>query len=130
MIVTKRSLLEVSGYSQENKTARLRQRTMTLEEQNSLKRKLEKELQESEWLQKFKQLSEGLSRIKAEIPLTQLCELRWVSDSDSLIIHCPNPEVREGLCQQTSKIAQLNIGANCFIIKYPNCQDIIIEPAI
>ena len=100
---------------------------MTLEEHNPLKRKLEKELQESEWLQKFKRLSFGLRQIKAEIPLTQLCELKWIPDSQSPIVHCPNPEVREGLSQQSSKIARLNIGANCFILKSPNYPDIIIR---
>lgn len=100
---------------------------MNQEEQNPLRHKLEKELQESEWLQKFKQLSEGLRQLKAEIPLTQLCKLEWITDSESLIIHCPNPEVRAGLSQQISQIAQLNIGANIFILKYPHCQDIIID---
>ncbi|NEP15077.1 MAG: hypothetical protein F6K14_33885 [Symploca sp. SIO2C1] len=95
--------------------------------EESLKRQLEKELRESEWLQKFKQLSEGLSQIKAEIPLTQLCQLEWVSESQTLIIHCPNPEVTEGLRQQTSKIEQLNIVAQRFILKNPQSQDIIID---
>ncbi len=98
------------------------------EENNPLKQQIEKELRESQWLQKFKQLSLGLSRIKAEIPLVQLCQLRWVTESDSLVIHCPNPEVREGLCQQTAKIARFNIGAKRFILKHPNSQDIVIEP--
>ena len=100
---------------------------MNEEEQNPLRSKLEKELQESEWLQKFKQLSAGLRQIKAEIPLTQLCKLEWITDTESLIIHCPNPEVRAGLSQQMSQIAQINIGANFFILKYPNCPDIIID---
>ncbi len=101
---------------------------MPNEENNPLKQQIEKELRESQWLQKFKQLSLGLSRIKAEIPLVQLCQLQWITESDSLVIHCPNPEVREGLCQQTAKIARLNIGANNLIIKHPKCQDIVIEP--
>ena len=100
---------------------------MNSNEHEPLKRRLEKELQESQWLQKFKQMSEGLSRIKAEIPLTQLCKLKWVTDSDSLIIHCPSPEVREGLSMQTSKMAQLKILAQRLVIKYPNYTDIIIE---
>jgi len=102
---------------------------MTVDEPNPLQNKLEKELQESEWMHSFKRLSEGLSQIKAEISLTQLCHLEWKTDSDSLIIHCPNPEVREGLCQQRAKIAQINMGAKCFILKYPNYTDIVIEPA-
>ncbi len=92
------------------------------------KKKLEKELQESEWMQKFKRLSEGLRQIKAEIPLTQLCQLEWKTDSDSLVIQCPNLEVREGLSQQTAKIAQINMGAKCFILKCQNYADTFIEP--
>ena len=102
---------------------------MTYSEPNPLQNKLEKELQESEWLQKFKRLSEGLRQIKAEIPLTQLCHLEWKTDSDSLVIHCPNPEVREALSQQTAKIAQIKMGAKHFILKYQNYADIVIEPA-
>jgi|GEM_PF-2392889 len=101
--------------------------TMSSFREESLKRQLQKELQESEWLQKFKQLSEGLCQIKAEIPLTQLCQLRWESESHTLIIHCPNLEVQEGLHQQKSKIEQLNIVAKRFILKHPQSQDIIIE---
>ena len=103
---------------------------MNPDEQNPLQSKLKRELQESEWLQKFKQLSEGLRQIKADVPLTQLCELKWVTDNQSLIIYSPNPEVREGLSKQTDKIAQIKIGANHFVIKCSNYQDIIIEPTV
>lgn len=100
------------------------------EEENPLKNKLEKQLQESAWLNKFKQLSFGLSAIKTNIPLTQLCRLQWLTDSDTLIIHCPNLEVRAGLQQQSSEIAQISIGAKHFIIRYPDSPDIIIEPVV
>lgn len=100
---------------------------MNSEEYNRKKRELEKELQASEWLQKFKQLSFGLRQLKAEIPLTQLCQLRWLTDSETLMIHCPNPEVREGLCRQQTQLAQLKIMARRFIIKYPALPDAIVD---
>ncbi|NEN96572.1 MAG: hypothetical protein F6K50_13830 [Moorea sp. SIO3I7] len=101
---------------------------MPNQEEDPLKSKLEKNLQESQWLHKFKQLSQGLSQIKTEIPLTQLCKLEWVTATDSLIIHCPNSEVRDGLCKLSSQIAQITIGAKCFILRHPDYQDITIKP--
>ena len=99
---------------------------MTAEE-NPLKTKLEKELQESEWLQKFKQLSFGLREIQTLFPLTQLCELKLITDTQSLAIHCPNLEVRQELSQQQLELSQLNIGVKRFILKYSDLQDIIID---
>jgi len=98
------------------------------EEENPLRNKLHKDLQASQWLQKFKQLSEGLQRIKVEFPLTQLCELKWITENDSLVIHCPNPEVREGLAAQAGKLAKFQMGATHFVLKYPNLPDIAIAP--
>ncbi|MBE9116845.1 hypothetical protein IQ249_13140 [Lusitaniella coriacea LEGE 07157] len=99
---------------------------MNPEEYNRKKRELEQELQGSEWLQKFKQLSFGLRQLKAEIPLTQLCKLQWLTESETLAIHCPNPEVREGLCRQKTQLAQLNIMARRFVIQYPALPDAIV----
>ena len=100
---------------------------LTPEEENPLKSKLEKELRESEWLNKFKQLSDGLRAIKIKLPLTQLCELKFITDSQSLVIHCPNQQVREELSQQRQLLWQLNMGAKRFILKYSDYQDIIID---
>lgn len=96
------------------------------EEQNPLRHKLEQELQESQWLQKFKQLNMGLQRLKAEVPLTQLCKLKWVTEDDSLIVRCPNPEVRAGLCEQRAKLSRFKMGATRFILKYPGLPDVAI----
>ena len=95
-----------------------------------LKDKLEKQLKESAWLNKFKQLSFGLQEIKTTIPLTQLCRLQWLTDGDVLVIHCPNLEVREGLNQQSNQIARISIGAKYFVLRNQDDQDIIIKPAI
>ena len=100
---------------------------MNPDEQNPLRRRIEEELQGSEWLQKFKALSFGLRQLKAEIPLTQLCQLEWMPESETLAIRCPNPEVWQGLLAQTKKMARLNLMAKRFIIKYCDRQDIVVE---
>ena len=100
------------------------------EQQFPFKDKLEKQLKESAWLNKFKQLSFGLQELKSTIPLTQLCHLKWLTDSDILVINCPNLEVREGLNQQSNQIARISIGAKYFILRHQGDQDIIIKPAI
>ena len=79
---------------------------MNPETENSLQSRLKSELQNSEWLQKFKQLSDTLRYIKREIPLTQLCELKWITEDDGLIIYCPNEEVWQELSQQPEKMAK------------------------
>lgn len=100
---------------------------MNLEEENPWQNKLERQLQQSESLQKFKQISRTLQQLKAEMPLTQLCELRWITNDDTLIVHCPNLEVRQDLSEQREKLAQLNLSLSRFIIKYSNEQDIIVD---
>lgn len=100
---------------------------MNIEEHNPWQNKLEQQLQQSESLQKFKQISRALQQLKAEIPLIQLCELRWITDDDTLILHCPNLEIRQDLSQQREKLAQLDLSVSRFIIKYSNFQDIIID---
>ena len=75
-------------------------------DENPLERSLKQELEASEWLQKFKQLSQLLTTIKAEIPLTQLCQLEWLTDSNTLRIRCPNQEVWQGLIAQQEQLIQ------------------------
>ena len=99
---------------------------MNIEEQNPWQNKLEQQLQGSESLQKFKQISLALQQLKAEMPLTQLCELRWITDDDSLILRCPNLEIRQDLSEQRDKLAQLNLTVSRFIIKYSDLPDITI----
>lgn len=66
---------------------------MNPEAENPLPSRFKAELLNSEWSQEFKQLSDTLRAIQTEIPLTQLCELKWITEDDSLIIDCPNEEV-------------------------------------
>ena len=85
---------------------------MNREAENPLQSRLKSELQNSEWLRKFKQLSDTLRYIKTEIPLTQFCELKWITEDDSLIIYCPNEEVWQELSQQQEKMAKVNQRVN------------------
>ena len=98
---------------------------MTSNEPESLKQQLEKELQESEWLNKFKRLSDLLLRLKTELPLTQLCKVEWKTDSDTLRIRCPNSEVQDDLLQQASQIVQLCPEAPHIILEWADNQHIL-----
>ena len=100
---------------------------MNPEAENPLQNKLKSELQNSAWLHKFKQLSDTLRYIKTEIPLTQLCELKWITEDDSLIIYCPNQEIWQELSQQQEKMAQFNQRINRLIIKYANYEELIFD---
>jgi hypothetical protein len=102
---------------------------MNPNEQNLLASSLKKELEDSAWLRKFKQIGEDLREVKTKFPLTQLCELKWVSEDDGLLIHCPNLEVRSGLQQQLDTLVQINISARYLTIKYPETSDITINIA-
>ena len=100
---------------------------MNPEAENPLESKLKAELQNSEWLQKFKWLGDTLRCVKTEILLTQLCELEWNTEDDSLIINCPNEEVWQELSQQSEKIAEMNQKINRLILKYANFCDALAK---
>jgi hypothetical protein len=97
------------------------------DDQNPLESSLRKELDDSTWLKKFKQIGEDLREVKTQVPLTQLCELKWVTEDDGLLIHCPNLEVRESLQQQIGWLAKTKISAKYLTIKYPETSDIRID---
>ena len=101
-----------------------------LEDQNPLRSQIEQELHDSEWFQKFKAWGALLRNLKMEVPLTQLCELQWVTRSDDLLIHCPNAEIREALKQQSEKIDRLKGSAQRIILKHADYPDIIVGKAI
>ena len=100
-----------------------------LEDQNPLRREIEQELHHSEWFQKFKAWGALLQTLKAEVPLTQLCKLQWVTHSDDLLIHCTDSDIREALKQQSEKIDHLNRVAQRIILKYTDYPDIIVGKA-
>ena len=100
---------------------------MNPQAENPLESKLKEELQNSEWLQKFKWLADTLRYVKTEIPLTQLCELKWDTEGDSLIIICPNEEIWRELSLQPEKISELNQKINRLILKYGDYQELVFE---
>ena len=100
-----------------------------LEDQNPLRSQVEQELQTSDWFQKFKAWGDLLNTLKQEVPLTQLCKLQWVTSNDDLLIHCPNPEIRSDLKQQSEKIAHLRGRAQRIILKHADDPDIIVSKA-
>ena len=71
---------------------------------NSLERSLRQELEESEWLKKFKQLSELLTTIKVEIPSTQACKLEWLTEANTLRICCSNESIWNTLIKQQEQL--------------------------
>ena len=97
-----------------------------IEDQNPLRSQIEQELQTSEWFQKFKAWGDLLNTLKKEVPLTQLCKLQWVTHRDDLLIHCPNPEIRDALKQQSEKIIHLRGRAQRIILKHADDPDMII----
>ncbi|MDJ0647155.1 MAG: hypothetical protein QNJ60_00475 [Xenococcaceae cyanobacterium MO_188.B19] len=100
---------------------------MNPEAENPLQSKLKAELDNSEWLQKFKQLGDTLRYVKAEIPLTQLCNLKWNTKDESLIVNCPNEEVWQELSQQSEKIAKVNQKVKRLILKYGNYPELVFD---
>ena len=98
------------------------------EDENPLRGQIEQELNQSEWLQKFKALNRLLHTLKAEVPLTQLCQLRWVTDNDSLLILCPNPETRAALATQQALIARYKGCAQQIVLRCSNYPDIFVLP--
>ncbi|MEO1352754.1 MAG: hypothetical protein AAFW84_28840 [Cyanobacteria bacterium J06635_15] len=99
-----------------------------MDSQNPLQNKLKQELDESEWLQKFKAINQLLQILKADIPLTQLCDLKWDTTHDQLLIHCPNPEIQITLNRQSEELAQRTGCARQIVLKYSERPDIIIQP--
>ena len=98
-----------------------------IEDQNPLRTQIKQELDESKWMQKFKALSEMLQRLKAEIPITHQCDLRWDTAHDWLTVSCPDIDVRDRLIHQTDQIASLAHPAQQVIVKLTNHQDVIIS---
>ena len=95
-------------------------------DRESIQNKLKRGLEESEWLQKYRQMGQSLLALKAEVPLTELCDLKWDTDTDSLLIRCPNAEVWEGLQRQRAEIIGLQIAAANVILQLSDREDIHI----
>ena len=103
---------------------------MNFNHQNSLRNKLEKELQQSQWLRKFKRISYCLSTIKIKIPLTQLCELKWLTETDTLVIHCPNLEARNALVEQVEQIKMMPLEVSRIMLKLSGYSEVVIDKQV
>lgn len=80
---------------------------MNSESENPLQDKLKAQVENSQWLQKFREIGENLKLIKSAIPATELCELKWNTGSNGLDIYCPNEETWNYLKPEINAIAQL-----------------------
>ncbi|MGK7911940.1 MAG: hypothetical protein AB4050_10750 [Synechococcus sp.] len=97
------------------------------DDRQPFKDQLKRELEESEWLQKYRQMAQSLLALKANVPLTELCDLKWDTDTDSLLIRCPNAEVWESLKTQLTDIRCLEISATQVILQFSDREDIDIS---
>ena len=82
-------------------------RSWFLMTENPLQDKLKAELDNSQWLQKFREIGDNLKLIKATIPATQLCQLKWNTSNNGLEVYCPNEETWNDLKLETTTISQL-----------------------
>ena len=96
-------------------------------EPNPLPDHVEQALQSSAWFSKFKAWGQFLQLLKAECPLTQLCQVRWVTGTDELVIHCPNLEVRQALEHQALWFAQVQGPAHRIIVRFATTPDLVFE---
>ncbi len=98
-----------------------------IEDQNPLRTQLENDLNNSEWLQKFKAINQLLHSLKAEILDIQTCDLKWDTSCDGLVIHCPSEENCQRLQSQQGKIISIAKYANCITLVHPGSSDIMIK---
>ncbi len=80
---------------------------MSSESENPLQDKLKAEIDNSQWLQKFREIGENLQLIKSAIPVTKLCQLKWNTSSNGLDIYCPNEETWHDLQLEIPRISKL-----------------------
>ena len=75
-----------------------------LNDQNPLRSRLEDELNSSEWLQKFKAINQLLHTLKVDIADISACDLKWDTNTNGLIIHCPSAKIEERIKAQRDEI--------------------------
>ncbi|NEQ53568.1 MAG: hypothetical protein F6K11_26100 [Leptolyngbya sp. SIO3F4] len=98
-----------------------------IEDQNPLRTQLENNLNNSEWLQKFKAINQLLHSLKSEITEIQSCELKWDTSCDGLVIHAPSIEVAQQLQLKQDTIISIAKYANCITLVAPGSSDIILK---
>ena len=97
---------------------------MSSDDRESLSDKLRRDLEASQWLQKYRQMGQSLLALKEKIPLSTLCKVEWLTETDTLSIRCPNPEIREGLLKQASAIAALDLAAASIVVRCEGLPDV------
>ena len=80
---------------------------MSPESENPLQDQLRAEIDNSQWLQKFREIGDNLKLLKVAIPATQLCQLKWNTGNNGLDIYCPNEETWNYLTLEIATIAKL-----------------------
>lgn len=97
-----------------------------ISDQNPLRTQLEAELSGSEWLQKFKAINRLLHSLKAEVIELEACELKWDTNCNGLVIHCPSVELGQQL--QQDKIVAIADYADRITLALPDGLEIILKP--
>ena len=82
---------------------------MNSESENPLQDQLKAEIDNSQWLQKFRDIGDNLKLIKSAIPATQLCQLKWNTSNNGLDVYCPNKETWNYLNLEIATISQLSL---------------------
>ena len=103
------------------------QSNMLPDDRQSMQEKLRRELEASQWLQTYRHMGQSLLALKKHIPLSTLCKVEWKTDTNTLLIRCPNAEVYEDLQQQVAAIRDLQIAASSIVIRYEGYPDIPVE---
>ena len=75
--------------------------------ENPLRDRLKAEIDNSQWLQKFREIGDNLKLIKSAIPATKLCQLKWNTSGNGLDIYCPNEETWNYLKLEIATISKL-----------------------
>lgn len=98
-----------------------------IEDQNPLRTQLEDDLNNSEWLQKFKAINQLLHSLKAEIVEIQSCELKWDTRCNGLTIECPSAATCQTLLTQQDKIIAIAAYADRIALVHSDSSDIILK---
>lgn len=98
-----------------------------LDEQNPLRSQFEDELNNSEWLQKFKAINQLLHSLKAEILPVQSCDLKWDTSCNGLKIHCPSSDIVQQLQQQQTQIIDIANYADRIALVQPDSAEVILK---
>ena len=101
--------------------------TIGIDDQNPLRSRLETELNSSQWLQAFKAINRLLQCLKADIAAIQVCDLKWDTSCNGLVIHCPSADIGQQLRSQQGEILAIARYADRITLVQTNGSDIILK---